>query len=225
MKTELLGISFSIMGSKEALKKTNSYLKEKRLRIVAYVSAHELILVHDNEERNKWWTKIDLTVCEDEEVLKAVGMTEPARIREAKDKKYLHEFLKLLSMGRKEIFLITKKEESLITFEEKLKKLQPDLKIVGKAWADAYPENKEGLINSINLLAPEIILSQLPYPEGIRLIYDYSKYSNASLWCMMSQTLNQVHNYNWLDKMNKFINKKLLNRIINHSKDTEKEEI
>lgn len=224
MKNELPELFSSLPESKEALEETYSFLKERGLKIVAYVSAQDLILAYDSEEQKKSGADPDLIICEDEEVLKAVGIVETGRIREAKEHRYLKEFLSCLSKEKREIFLLTKKEETLESFEEELKILAPGLKILGRGWTDAYPDNKEGLINKINMMAPEIIVSHLPYPEANRLIHSYGKYLNTSLWFTMSRMQKTSQDGNWLDKINKFIYKKLLNLIINHSKDTEKEE-
>lgn len=225
MGNHLLGIPLSDMGLRETLRKTNEYMKTGGLSTIAYVSTPKLIMASEDEEQKHWWMSLDMIVYEEPEVLKAIGITAPSRIKEVEEKKYLKEVLRIFAKGQKTIFLLADTREKLETFEEELKKIQSNLCIVGKTNMEEYPGNKESLINDMNLQAPEIILSQLLYPLGIQMMHNYGNYLNASLWLALPEKINGYEKQRWLDKINKIIYKKLLNRIINHSKATENEEM
>lgn len=223
MGNEILGIPLSNIGLRESLRKINEFSESNGLNTVAYISAGKLVLASDNREQRKWWSNLDLILYEDKEVLKAVGITAPARIREVEENKFLKEMLRNLVRGQREIFLLAQTWEEMEQLEEELRKIQSSLCIVAKAVVEDYLQRKESLINDINFQAPQIILSKLPYPEGIRMMYEYGNYLNASLWLGLPEKVNEEEKGGWLDKINKIMYKKLLNRMINHSKDTEKQ--
>ena len=104
MENNLLGIPLSDMGLRETLRKTNEYVKSGGLNTVAYVSTPKLVMASEDEEQKHWWKKIDLIVFEDSEVLKAIGITAPSRIREVEEKKYLKEILRTFAKGENDIF-------------------------------------------------------------------------------------------------------------------------
>ena len=92
---ELLGISLSNIGLREALRRTNGYLEQGGLNTIAYVSARKLLDASEDEQHKTWWNELDLTICEDVEVLKAAGVVSQNRIKEVEENAYLKEFLKI----------------------------------------------------------------------------------------------------------------------------------
>lgn len=99
MGSEILGIPLSNIGLRESLRKINEFSESNGLNTVAYISAGKLVLASDNREQRKWWSNLDLILYEDKEVLKAVGITAPARIREVEENKFLKEMLRNLVRG------------------------------------------------------------------------------------------------------------------------------
>ncbi len=190
---ELLGISLTDVGIKEALNRTKEYLETGGLNTIAYVSTRKLLEACGDEEQQKWWNELDLTVCEDTEVLKAVGNHDESRQREVEDNIYLTEFLRLLAERNKDVFLLTQREEQLEGLKEELSVFGKDfygqLSISEGDCLDSYTDNTEGLINRINLAAPAVIISQLPYPKGIRLMHDCHSYLNSRLWLTLPEVL------------------------------------
>lgn len=223
MENELLGIPLSNLGMRETLRAIREGFSYGGVYTVAYISAGKLVMASDQEEHRRWWTNLDLILYEDKEVLKAVGITAPARIREVEENKALKEILRELAKGQQEIFLLADTWEQMEQMENQLRKIQSNLCVVGREITENYREGKEALINTINFQAPKVILSKLPYPEGIHMMYDYGNYINASFWLALPENITEGENSNWLDKINKIIYKKLFYKMINHSKDTEKQ--
>ena len=222
MKNDILEKSLSKMGLKDMLRKTYEYTNSGGLNTVAYISGRKLLGALENEEHERLWSKLDLIVLEDEEILRVLELATSARIREVEENKYLKEFLKFAAKEQKEIFLLADTDELLEILEGELQSLQSALCITGRASLEDYPENKEALINIINLTAPRIILSRLTPPADISMMNEYGSYLNPSLWMALPEAIIERKKTGLLDKINKFIYKKLLNRKINHSKDTEK---
>ena len=221
---ELLGISLTDVGLREALKQSDRYLDQGGLNTIAYVSAKKLLEASEDEEQQKWWNELDLTICEDVGLLKAAGAATQSRVREVKENIYLKEFLKSLVRRQAPAFLLAEEEEGLKAFDEELRLLQSNLFVAGRDTTDHYVENKDGLINAINALAPKVILSRLPYPEGIHLMYDYHRYLNGSVWLTLPETLVKNDRGGWRDKVSELIYKKLLHKKIHRFEEEQEEE-
>ena len=211
---ELLGISLSNIGLREALRRTNGYLEQGGLNTIAYVSARKLLDASEDEQHKTWWNELDLTICEDVEVLKAAGVVSQNRIKEVEENAYLKEFLKILVRRHASAFLLAEEEEKLKEFEAELRLLQSNLYVVGRDTTDHYVENKDGMINGINALAPKVILSRLPYPEGIHLMHDYRQYLNGSIWLTLPETLVKSSRKGWIRRVSGLLDKKLLHKKI-----------
>ncbi|MBQ9991260.1 MAG: WecB/TagA/CpsF family glycosyltransferase [Lachnospiraceae bacterium] len=211
---ELLGISLNNIGLKEALRKSEEYLDQGGLNTIAYVSAKKLLEASEDGEQQKWWQKMDLSIFEDVEILKAAGGVSQSRAKEIEENAFLREFLKILVRRQAPVFLLAEEEEALEQLEEELRLMQNNLYIAGRDTTDHYLENKEGLINAINALAPRVILSRLPYPEGIHLMYDYHSYLNGSVWLTLPHTLVKAEKEGWKGKVSGLIYQKLLHKKI-----------
>lgn len=231
---ELLGISLTNVGLNEALIRTNEYLERGGLNTIAYVSARMLLEASEDEQQQKWWSGLDLTICEDVEILKAAGVNSESRLREVEENAYLKEFLKTLVHRQETVFLLAPNEEQLKDFEQELRLFQSSwqgnvknglrsrLQIIGRDITERYEENKDGMINGINALAPGVILSRLPYPEGIRLMYDYHSYLNGSVWLTLPEVLVKDNRSDWTGKVSDFFYRKLFDKKI-HQFEQDKE--
>lgn len=214
MSMNLLGISLSNVGIREALRRTEGYFSGGGLNTIAYVSASKLVQASEQEEQKLWWEDLDLTVCEDAEVLKAAGVTSQNRIREVEDNQYLKEFLKIIVRGYHKVFLLSDTEENLQDFEEELRLLQSNLPIVGRDITENYPVDKDSMINGINAVAPGVILSRFPYPEGIRLMHDYHRLLNGAVWLTLPEKLSQNREENWMGRISGFFYRHLFHKKI-----------
>lgn len=219
---ELLGISLSDVGLREALRRTGEYLDQGGLNTIAYVSARNLLEASEDEEQQRWWNELDLTICEDAEILRAAGAATQNRIKEIEENIYLKEFLKTLVRRQISVFLLAEEETRLEEFEEELRLLQSNLLVVGRDTTDHYEENKEGMINSINALAPRVLLSRLPCPEVIYLMHEYGQFLNCSVWLTLPETLIKGEREGWLKKVSGLIDKKLLHKKIQSFEQEEK---
>jgi UDP-N-acetyl-D-mannosaminuronic acid transferase (WecB/TagA/CpsF family) len=220
MSVDLLGISVTNVGQREAIKRTNEYLKKGGLNTIAYLSAGKVVQASENEDQKHWWSDLDLILWEDTDVLEAAGVSSQSRIREVEENAYLKEFLRTLVKNHAGTFLLADTEENLQAFEEELRFLQNNLYVVGREATDHYPDSKDGMVNAINALAPRVILSRLPYPEGIRLMHDYRMYLNSSVWLTLPEKILKDSKESWVVRMTRFVDKKILHRKMNNIKET-----
>lgn len=211
---EILGILLNNLSLKEALNRSEIYLNQGGLNTIAYVSGRKLLEASEDEEQQKWWQGLDLTVCEDTEILKAAGRATQTKVKEIEENSFLKEFLKLLVRRQASAFLLEEDGEGLKEMEEELKLIQSNLYVIGRDTMDHYTENMEGLINAINTMAPRVILSRLPHPESIRLMSEYHQYLNSSVWLSLPETLANTKSPGLKDRMTDLIYKKLLHKKI-----------
>lgn len=204
MSMNLLGISLSNVGLREALRRTEEYFRGGGLNTIAYVSASKLVQASEQEEQKAWLEDLDLTICEDVEVLKAAGITSQNRIREVEENQYLQEILKLIVRNYYKVFLLADTEENLQEFEEELRFLQSNLPVAGRDATENYSQDKSSMINGINAVAPQIILSRFSYPEGIQLMHDYHRLLNGAVWLTLPEKLFQGRKETLLKKHQDF---------------------
>lgn len=219
MSMNLLGISLSNVGLREALRRTEEYFRGGGLNTIAYVSASKLVQASEQEEQKAWLEDLDLTICEDVEVLKAAGITSQNRIREVEENQYLQEILKLIVRNYYKVFLLADTEENLQEFEEELRFLQSNLPVAGRDATENYSQDKSSMINGINAVAPQIILSRFSYPEGIQLMHDYHRLLNGAVWLTLPEKLFQGRKETLLKKASGFFYRQIFHKKVNHFKE------
>ncbi|MGL5259625.1 MAG: WecB/TagA/CpsF family glycosyltransferase [Lachnospiraceae bacterium] len=221
MKVNLLGITFEDFNVKEGLRKANIYLKSGALNTIAYVSVKKLMQASKDEEESKRWEVIDLIVCEDKEVLEALNITARNRSKEVEENEFLTEFLKRIVRNQSTVFLLSKDQVEAQRVENELRKLQSGIKIVKNCSIDEYSINLDGLINDMNSLTPNVILSSLEMNETLKLMETYRGLLSAEVWMALPNEITKNRKNAAIFKFIKSIYIKLFIRKVNSFHDEE----
>lgn len=178
----VLGITLQDYGVREALRNTDSFLHTGALNTVTYISGAMLAQASREEELARCVEQFDMTMCAKPDVLEAAGLAGRSRLREIDEQVYLRELLKKLFRNRNGIYLLAETVEMLETFRNGLSSWQENLYIRGSgAWED-FEGRPERLVNALNDLVPDVVISRMPWMQEFRLLKEYGRYVNAELW-------------------------------------------
>lgn len=186
-KFSILGISLTDYSAREALHKTERYLHSGALNTAAYISSELISRVSGDEERKKTLEQLDLTVCMEPSILEAADIAANGRIREIEERIYLKEVLRRLVRTHSRVCLLTSTAEVMETLSESLQEYQDNLNLAGKKVFEDYEENVERLMNDLNDLAPDVVISGLPWDMTLDLIKEARRYLNAELWLALPE--------------------------------------
>ncbi len=220
MQIKVLGITLTDMGLREMLRKTDVLLNNGALNTIAYVSTQKLVEASEQEEEKRCIEELDMTVCEDTEVLKAAGITSKSRIREVEQEEYLIEFLRKVKHNHYSTFLFADTPQELNSLEEDLRTVMSALPIRGRATLSEYNGNKESIINAMNVVAPMVILSRFPFPQELELMQEYRMQVNAEVWLTLPQHFGKKRKSFFVNFKEKLIHRKFAKKVI-HFQDGE----
>lgn len=178
----ILGVSIKECSLKEALSLTDSYLENGALNTVLYVSAKMLVEAGRNPQQKEWIESMDMTVCSEPDILRAVDAASAGRIREIENNDYLKEVTCRLAKGGQSICLLTEKESDITKLEEYLRKAGSNLNVVTQISLEAVNGNVEELVNYMNDIAPDVIISRIPYAKQEWVIAESRNYLNSEVW-------------------------------------------
>ena len=65
---------------------------------------------------------------------------------------------------------------------EIISEYQDNLLIRGCGAYEDFGNQPERLVNALNDLAPDVVISRMPWPEDLYLMHDYGHFVNAELW-------------------------------------------
>ena len=225
MQIKVLGISLTDMGLRESLRQTDVFLKNGALNTIAYVSTQKLVQASENEDEKAWMEEMDMTVCEDVEVLHAAGIVNRSRVREVEQNEYLTELLRRIKHNKYSTYLLTDTKQNLTLLEEELHEIMSGLPIKGRASLEEYDENREGIINAMNAIAPVVIISRFPYPQGMQLMHEFRMLLNGELWITLPDHIILQKKRSIFKRLEQKIYKREFTKLVNSfQKDEKKEE-
>ena len=181
-KFTILGITLYDCGAREALRNTDRFLGSGGLNTVAYISSAQIAQASRDEALKECVEQLDMTVCTEPDLLEAAGIAARSRIREIDEKIYLRELLRKLSRNRNSVYLLADTQAELEVLEDLIQEYQGNLYIRGRGAWEAFGRQPERLVNELNDVVPDAVLSRMPWPEDIVLMKEYSQYVNARLW-------------------------------------------
>ena len=131
-----------------------------------------------------------MTLCEDTDVLRAAGVESHSRFREIEQNEYLVELLRRIRHNKYSTYLFTDTRENLTRLEEDLREIMSGIPVKGRGTLEDYASNRESIINSMNAVAPLIIISRFPYPQGLQMMHDYKMLLNGEIWITLPEHIN-----------------------------------
>ena len=181
-KFTILGITLYDYGAREALRNTDRFLGSGGLNTVAYVSSAQIAQASKDEGLKEGVEQLDMTLCTEPDLLEAAGIAAGSRIREIDEKVYLREFLRKLSRNRNSVYLLADSQPELEVLEDLIQEYQGNLYIRGRGVYETFGGQPERLVNELNDVAPDAVISRMPWPEDIMLMKEYGQFVNSRLW-------------------------------------------
>lgn len=181
-KIDILGVQLDNYTVREAIMKVEGYLNNNILNIIESINAQMLIDLETDEVTENVIHALDLAVIADKEIIRAAGLGTMQRIRETEENDFYFEFFKRVERNKKTVFLLGEKTERLNQIREELESEFPKLEVVGEYAIENCVGNLEGVINDMNVLTPDVILSVLPNPLQEHFLWEHREKMNANIW-------------------------------------------
>lgn len=183
----VLGIDLNNYSLKESLVLTEKYLQEGALNTILYIDAKMLIMAGQDEKYKEYLSKCDMTIINDEGILQALPRINVKKIEDIRESKYTRILLKKLAYGHKRIELLADNAANLQALSDRLFNYRDDLNIVSKISMDALKDSTEEMLNQINDVVPDVIISQMEETRQVVLMEESRSRMNCKLWIGLPQ--------------------------------------
>lgn len=181
-KIDILGMQLDNYTVREAIMQVETYLSNNVLNTIESVSMKMLMEAETNSVVREVLSSMDLTVIGEAEIMQAAGTATMQRMQETKSNDFAAEFFKRVERNKKTIFVVGQTEKQIDDTKKKLHNRFPNLMFVGEYAVENCVGDLEGVINDMNALAPDIILSVLPTPLQEQFLMDHKDKMNANIW-------------------------------------------
>ena len=186
-KIDIMGFRLDDYAAGEAAMQAEPYAGGSVLHIIENISMRTLNLAEQDEAVRQVVETLDLSVIEDREILKAAG-AEPVQTGEgtaAHD--FAMELLRRLEQDHRTVFLVGETAERVQQNRDELQREFPELAFAGTYALEDCTGDYEAVVNEMNAVTPDLILSVLPTPVQERFIGTHRAKLNVGMWYGMGE--------------------------------------
>lgn len=176
------GIKLNSYTALENLTQISNNLDHKVFTTVEEIYMRTLLLAKEDEEIQKVVEALDVTVIAESDVFEAVGENTSARRKEIEKREFFHQLMRILERNKYTTLLLGETREEVEETSEYILEEFSRLNIVGRIAVEECNGASEGIINDINMLAPDVILSVLPSPKQEYFLGEHRAMLSAKLW-------------------------------------------
>ena len=189
-KIEILGCRIHDLSALEALEQMEEQIQSGAMCSVGMINRKMLKYAAKDEEYRLQIEKLDVTVINDKEVLKAVNIKDTQRKEEVEENTFLKLLLKDAMRRKRTVALLTELEEERITCEKLLAKYYKDLQIIGSFSIEESPvEDDDGIVNMLNAVTEDILLVMMPCPDQERFLAANRGKLGIKVWVGIGTTM------------------------------------
>lgn len=188
-KMNVLGIQVDDYTAKEAMRQAIDYIETEAMNVIELLTTDILVKSSVEEGVKQNIEEADMVLIGDRAILEAAGIEEPKRLAEAEQDVFLRMFLRYLDKNRKRIYLMADSEEELEAFEHFLKENYPQAKLLGGSVVPGSAEADDMIVNEINGLEIDCILSELNMSEQEAFIARNRIIVNANVWLRLGKQM------------------------------------
>ena len=188
-KMNVLGVQVDDYSAKEAMRRAIEYLQTEAINVIEMLTTDVLVKSSVVEGVKQNTEEADMILIGDKAILEAAGIQESKRLQEAAEDVFLKMFLRYLEKNRNRIWLMADSQEELDSFEEILRERYPKVRIMGGAVVPEHAESDDMIVNEINGLEIDCILSELDLAEREAFIARNRIIVNARVWLRVGKQL------------------------------------
>lgn len=216
------GIKLDNYSVRECMMMLEKALSTRMFTIVEEVNMKMLLLAKENPVVKEAIESVDMAVIADVDILKAIEEPSLQRRLETEEKAFFFQLMKRLDRNKKTIFLLGETEREIAIAEEYIKEEFSHILIVGKQALESTKGANEGIVNNINMITPDAVISVLPTPLQEEFLVEHKGMISTNLWYGIGQDRFQTQKHSLKAAMLKWFRSKKLMEYIR--KDMKQEE-
>lgn len=158
------GVKLNNYTALENLMRITQNAEKHQLAVIEEVYMGTLLLAQENEVVKTALEQADVTVISEVDILKAVGESTVFRKHEIEKREFFFQLMKIMDHDRAAVYLLGDDENEVNQILEYVTEEFPRLQVIGAKILEDVNAGMEKVINEINLMAPDMIISVLSSP-------------------------------------------------------------
>ena len=212
------GIKLNSYTALENLTEIGKRLDANVFTTVEEIYMRSLLLAKEDSLVKETIEALDVTVIAENGVWDAAGENSGLRRREIEKREFFFQLMRILQRNHYSIFVLGKTVQEVTESCEYIAEEFPRLQVVGAQALEECVGAEEGIINDINMAAPDVVISVLPSPNQEYFLAEHKAMMSTRLWYGIGsgKIAGQKHSlkYMLLKKLRKY-------RLMNYVKNEE----
>lgn len=146
------------------------------------VSMKTLLLAKEDEVVKETIEAMDITVIAETGILDAVGQNTILRKREIERRDFFFQLMRILERNGYTVYILGETVKEVESASQYLKDEFSRLKLVGGKATEEVAGADEGIVNAINMVAPDVIVSILPSPMQEYFFSEHKSMIFTKIW-------------------------------------------
>lgn len=180
--------------AKDAMKRVVEYINTEALSVVEMITLSTLGEVANQEELQRQISEFDITFAGDRAILQAAGIKDARRLRDSEPLLFVKMAMRFLHKNQLRVFLIAETADTLQKLQNYIEEEYASIEIVECATMEEHGMSDDTILNRVNGVETDCIISILPSPMQENFIIRNKSLLNARLWLGFG---------NWFSKMEK----------------------
>lgn len=176
------GIKLNSYTALENLTNIGKRLDNNVFTAVEDIYMRTLLLAKENKVVKEVVETLDATIIAENGVWDAAGANTSLRRKEIERREFFFQLMHILERNKYSVYILGEESQEVAETCEYIADEFPRLNVVGAVALEECIGADEGIINSINLLAPDVIISVLPSPKQEYFFAENKRMLSTRLW-------------------------------------------
>ena len=176
------GIKLNSYTALENLTEIGKRLDRNVFTTVEEIYMRSLLLAKEDEVVKEVIESLDVTVIAENGVWDAAGENTVLRRREIEKREFFFQLMRILERNNYSVFVLGESVQEVVQSCEYIAEEFPRLNVVAAKALEECVGADEGIINDINMAAPDVVISVLPSPNQEHFLAEHKAMMSTRLW-------------------------------------------
>lgn len=191
-RIQVLGLGIDNITAKDAMQSIVSYMGTEPVNVIEMVTMHTLGHFQQDEEAGELFDAFDIALAGDKGILQAAGVEDERRLKEVEELLFIKMVMHYLHKNSARVLLLTEHDGDLSKLETYMQEDYSNIQVIGKATMEEQGMSDDMLLNLINGVEADCVLSALPSPMEERFVFRNKTLVNARMWLGFGSLLDGV---------------------------------
>lgn len=181
-QTEQSGLRITDYTAKDAARMSLKFIGNGTVNTILYLTAQDLADALDREEYRTRIETADLIRFSEPLALELLGFRDKVRQKEVEEDHFFIDMVKRFARAKQTVFLVAENKENLDALGAYIREIHENVQVAGSYLWESETASAEEMVNEINDVSPNVILSILPFELQGKLMDEQRSVINADLW-------------------------------------------